>query len=372
MKICVIGTRGIPDVLGGIETHCENLYPELVKLGCDVTIFCRTPYIPSSKRIKEYKGVKLKYIYTPKIKSLEAIFHTLISLFICRLKNPDIVHIHAVGPSIVTPIAIFLGLKVVVTSQGPDYDRQKWGFIAKSVLKLGEKWGTKYAHSVIVVSELIKKYLEKKFNRKGISIIYNGVKVPDISNDTDYINTLGLTSKKYILAAGRFVEEKGFHDLISAYIQSEIKHNYYLVIAGDADHETVFSKKLKEVAKQNNIITPGFIKGAKLKQIFSHAALFVLPSYHEGLSLALLEAMSFNLPILASNIEANTLVRLNETDYFETGNVNDLTKKLNQKLDPVTVSKTYREHVKKNYNWSEIASQTHKVYLKVLSNDQEQ
>jgi alpha-maltose-1-phosphate synthase len=366
MKICVIGTRGIPDVLGGIETHCENLYPELVKLGCDVTIFCRTPYIPASKRIKEYKGVKLKYVYAPKIKSLEAIFHTLIALFICRLKNPDIVHIHAVGPSIVTPLAIFLGLKVVVTSQGPDYDRQKWGYVAKSVLKLGEKWGTKYAHSVIVVSELIKKYLEKKFNRDNISIIYNGVIVPEICNNTDYINNLGLSSKKYILAAGRFVEEKGFQDLISAYIQSEIKPKYSLVIAGDADHETAFSKKLKEIAKQNNIITPGFIKGVKLKQIFSHAALFVLPSYHEGLSLALLEAMSFNLPVLASNIEANTLVKLNEDDYFETGNVHDLTQKLNQKLDHPTDSKTYRDLVKKNYNWSEIATQTYKIYSKVL------
>jgi len=58
IKVCVIGTRGFPDVQGGVEKHCEGLYPRLVKLGVTVEVFTRTPYIPKEKRLKEWCGIK--------------------------------------------------------------------------------------------------------------------------------------------------------------------------------------------------------------------------------------------------------------------------------------------------------------------------
>jgi len=48
---------------------------------------------------------------------------------------------------------------------------------------------------------------------------------------------------------------------------------------GDADHETTYSKQLKKAAVEAGIVLTGFIKGKQLQQIFSHARLFVMPSY---------------------------------------------------------------------------------------------
>mgnify|MGYP001163094267 CR=1 FL=1 len=62
--------------------------------------------------------------------------------------------------------------------------------------------------------------------------------------------------------------------------------------------------------EQKNIRLVGFIKGEKLAQLYTYARIFVLPSTHEGLPIALLEAMSYNCPVLASDIPANK-----EIDY---------------------------------------------------------
>jgi glycosyltransferase involved in cell wall biosynthesis len=239
MKIIVLGTRGIPDILGGVETHCQELYPRIVDKGHQVTLITRTPYV-IDKGITQYKGVKLKHIYAPKIKSLEAVIHTFLGVLYAGIKRPDILHIHAIGPMIMTPFAKLLGLKVIVTNHGPDYDRKKWGKLAKKVLKTGERLGTKFADEVIVISEVIRTIIKNKYNREDTHLIYNGVNLPTIATEDNYITKLGLNKNKYIIGVGRFVEEKGFLDLIEAY--SQIDTNVKLVLVGDADHETNHSK----------------------------------------------------------------------------------------------------------------------------------
>ena len=57
MRIVIIGTRGFPNVQGGVEKHCQDLAINLVKQGCDVIVFTRKSYVDLS--IKEYKGVEL-------------------------------------------------------------------------------------------------------------------------------------------------------------------------------------------------------------------------------------------------------------------------------------------------------------------------
>ena len=364
MKIAVIGTRGIPNIQGGVETHCQELYPRLIELGCDITLFTRKPYVTSSS--KSYKGVHLIHLFAPKNKSLEAIMHTFLAVLFVRLSNPDIVHIHAIGPSLLVPFAKLLRLKVVVTNHGPDYDRQKWGKSAKFVLKLGEKWGTKYADKVIVISNTIKKILEDKYGRNDCVLIPNGVNMPVKSSSTDYIESLGLTKNKFIIGVGRFVPEKGFHDLIAAYCRIK-KSKYKLVLVGDADHETEYSRNLKTLARENNVVLTGFLTGDKLNEIFSHAALFVMPSYHEGLPIALLEALSYDTDVLVSNIPANSEIELSKDCFFEPKDISTLSLKLQLKIQqPEKIFNTKSvNQLLRNFNWDNIAKQTLNTYEQV-------
>ena len=362
-KIVVTGTRGIPNIMGGVETHCENLYPYIVQAGYDVTVVRRSCYLQAQQKTREYKGIHLKDIYAPRKKSLEAIIHTILAVLYAKKTNADILHIHAIGPSLLVPFAKMLGLKVVVTHHGADYDRKKWNKAAKYMLRKGEKYAAKYADKLIVISSKIKKDIAEKYGRTDTELIYNGVPEAIRRTTTEYITSKGLAPYKYILAVGRFVEEKGFDYLIDAY--SELHpEGYKLVIAGDSDHPTEYSIRLKEKAKEKGIVLTGFIKGKPLEELMTHARLFVLPSYHEGLPISLLEAMSYVKDVLVSDIEANRLPELEETDIFKTGSTSSLKQSIEKKLQGG--QNKNREYAMYKYNWQNIAAQTTDVYKTIL------
>jgi len=363
MKIMVMGTRGIPHIPGGVETHCEHLYPRMIKGGeHSITVVCRSNYV-TDKSLKEHHGIKLKNIYSPKSKSFEAIVHSTLAVFHAAFKRPDVLHIHAIGPNLVTGLARLLGLKVVMTHHGPDYKRMKWNGIAKFFLKTGELMGVRFSKKMIVISQEIKDHVSATYGRNDCVLIPNGVDKPITSDNTDYIESLDLVKSQYIFTLGRFVPEKGFDYLVRAYAASTISKKYKLVIAGDADHESEYSLHLKQLAKKNNVVLTGFIKGEKLYQLFSHAALFVIPSFYEGLPIALLEAMSYRLPILSSNIPANTQVNLPAGNYFEVGDEASLLNHLNN----VDLTQNQRiDYDMRQYDWNLIADETLSVYKSIV------
>lgn len=359
MKIVVIGTRGIPNILGGVETHCEELFPRIAAKGHDVTVIRRTPYVAPENRIAEYKGVKLVDVYAPRKKSIEAIIHTFLAVLKARSLNPDVLHVHAIGPAIMVPLARLLGMKVVMTNHGPDYDRQKWGRLAKTVLKTGERFGTRFSNRVIVISTVIADILKNRYGREDTDLIYNGVNRPVKSASRSWLEKWGIDDKPYIVAIGRFVKEKGFHDLIDAYKKSGLEDRYRLVIAGDTDHEDEYSRSLKQQAKDAGVVLTGFIKGESLNQLMTNASLFVMPSYHEGLPIALLEAMSYDLDVLVSDIPANRLSILGKDDFFHVGDTDGLAKGLVRKISAHGSPRSYDLSV---YDWDKIADQTIGVY----------
>ena len=173
MKVVVTGTRGIPNILGGVETHCEELFPRMVQKDIDITIVRRKSYVHDS--LAEYQGVKLVDITTQKKKSLEAVIHTFKAILKARSLHADIVHIHAIGPALLTPLARLLGMQVVFTHHGPDYDRDKWGVAAKTMLKLGERMGVMFANEVIVISEVINDILVRDYGDKEAKVVMNTV-----------------------------------------------------------------------------------------------------------------------------------------------------------------------------------------------------
>lgn len=417
MKIVVTGTRGIPNVMGGVETHCEELFPRIAAMGEDVTVIRRKSYVNDG--LKEWKGVKLVDIETPKKKSFEAIIHTYRAINMAKKLGADILHIHAIGPALLTPYAKMLGMKVVFTHHGPDYDRDKWGKAAKMVLKMGERMGCMFADDVIVISDVIRNLIKEKYGRtKNVHLIYNGVSKPEICDYPEYFEELGIKKGRYILGMCRFVPEKNLHHLVEAFniIKNEelkikkqssalaneelrikkqgsaqadeelrIKEqgsaqadeelrikkqdsalaNYELndvklVLAGDTDFEDDYSRGLKEMARKNGVVLTGFVKGRKLHSLLTNCMCYCLPSSHEGLPIALLEAMSYGVKVIVSDIPANLEVGLPQNDYFHVGNVDELAKKLN---DVMTHPVEHIEYDMTKYDWDKIAREVKEVYL---------
>lgn len=361
MKIVVTGTRGIPNIMGGVETHCEELFPRIAKRGFDVTVIRRTDYVKDD--LKEWKGVKLVNIDSPKKKSFEAIIHTFRAINEAKRLKADILHIHAIGPALLVPYAKILGMKVVFTHHGPDYDRDKWGFAAKTMLKLGECMGCMFADEVIVISDVIRNLIKRKYNRTShVHLIYNGVSQPEICDYPEYFNELGIEKGKYILGMCRFVPEKNLHHLVEAFTKVKSRNeveDIKLVLAGDTDFEDDYSRSLREMARKNGVVLTGFIKGKKLHSLLTNCLCYCLPSSHEGLPIALLEAMSYGVKVIVSDIPANKEVGLPESDYFPVGNVDALTEKLktvvNQPLQHI-------DYDMKKYDWEKIADQVRDVY----------
>lgn len=369
-NIAVIGTRGVPTVQGGIEKHCEELYPRIARNNGHITIIGRKRYTKLFPY--EYKGIRVIPIWSPFSKILENIVHTgLCCIWLKAHANLySIVHIHAIGPSLFTPILRLLGFKVIVTNHGPDYNRQKWGRLAKCMLKISEYIGCKTAHRIIAVSRQIRKDLKQKYDIEAF-YIPNGVDRADIIPAGETLLHFGLKAKQYVIGVGRLVPEKGFDDLIDSF--KRINTDWKLVIVGAADHEDDYSRALKAKASDSkNIIMADFQRGRAIGELYSNAGLFVLPSYHEGLPIVALEAMSYNLPMLLSDIPANREVA-SSGETFPVGDVNALAEKIARFIEDPSAFfnkeffKNRHKRLKANFNWAIIAKKTEDVYASLRS-----
>ena len=363
MKLCAIGLRGIPDVMGGIESHCQQLYPRLVESGMDVTVIARSPYV--DKHVSEYKGVKVVPLWAVKHKFFETFLHTFMAILYARfVVRPDVLHIHAIGPALFTPLARMLGMKVIVTHHGADYDRQKWNGFAKWLLKTGEALAVKFSNRMIVVGKTLTGKLQHSYPGKAskIGFVPNGTLMnfdADISEQS-LPDDLAIEPGNYILAVGRLVPEKGFHDLVSAYEKSATPLK--LVIVGNADHEDNYSREL--LARQSdNVIFAGRRQGNALNALYKYARVFVLPSYHEGLPIVALEAISAGTNVIISNITPNADIGLPEDCYFPVGDVDALRRKLDELA---TLSLGINKMAFLNtFNWDNIASDTYTIANKM-------
>ena len=300
---------------------------------------------------------------------MEAVVHTLLGVTYAFLKRPDVLHIHAVGPAIFVPLARFLGMRVVVTHHGPDYVRQKWGVLARIILKLGENVGMRCSHARISISQSIRRLIREKYGRDSF-LIPNGVPIPRFVPPGPTLEKFGLTPRKFVLLVSRLVPEKRHTDLIQAFRAAKLA-GWKLVIVGASDHPDEYEREvLLEIDETPGVVATGFQAGSALCELYANAGMFVLPSSHEGLPIALLEALSYGLPSIASQIPANLEVGLPPEHYFPVGDIETLSACIRTLADRGYNDREAvdrRERVAEQYGWPEIASHTVDVYFEVSS-----
>lgn len=363
MKVSVIGLRGIPGILGGVETHCEEVMPRIAMTHPEISVVItgRTPYVSESLI---YKGVAVNSVYAPGGKHSEAIVATLLSILKAARDGCDVLHIHAIGPALLTPLARLFGLRVVITHHGEDFHRSKWSPLAKGALRIGEWLGVHFAQRIIAVSPSLQCSLRGRFPKFADRIDYipNGMSsLPRNPNeDETVLADFKLKKNGFVMVAARLVPEKGIDYLIDAHRRSGIGKP--LVIAGSAMHNSNYSKELLKLASAEVIFT-GNLSRAKLSALLANSELFILPSYHEGLPIAALEALSIGARVLLSDIAANKDLGLPSRHYFPVGDTEELARRLkangfaeldNPTWDGITT-----------FDWDTIADRTALVYKEI-------
>ncbi len=363
ISIIALGLRGFPNVQGGVETHAENLYFELARIGCEIQVLVRSGYQPVDNR-DMWNNIRFTRLWAPRFKSAEAILHTFFGVIYAGFKRPDVLHIHGIGPALMTPLARAFGLKVVVTHHGPDYERQKWGRMARCILRLGESLGMHFSHERIVISNVIRNLVAEKHARQSV-LIPNGVRLPQSPTSSSALQAFGLIKGKYVLLVSRLVPEKRHLDLIDAFSKANLD-GWKLAIVGASDHPDAYVKEvLAAAARTANVVCTGFQTGLALRELYAHAGMFVLPSSHEGLPLAMLEALSFGVPAIASDIAPNLEVLNPGVCFYRLGDVEDLARRLRKQsaVQRTAVQAGHvRQHLADTYCWEAIARDTRKVY----------
>jgi glycosyltransferase involved in cell wall biosynthesis len=366
IRVLVLGLRGFPLVQGGVERHCEALYAELAKLGVDVRVLTRRYYM-SRYPHTSYAGVTLIRCWSPRIMGLETLLHSLLGVVYAAIWRPDILHIHALGSAFWVPLARLLGLRVIVTVHGRDYQRNKFGRFAKWILRCGEVFAARWAQGVICVAQHINAHMTF-VHRRSCDVISNGITESQPSLSRELTDHFGLTPQKYFVMVSRIDRDKRQIALIDAFVRAQLS-GWKLVFVGDADFSDDYTLAFqKAVAGTPNVVHVGFRSGDELLQLYQHAAVCVLPSLREGNPLCLLEAMSLGVPILASAIEANLELNLPPEHYFSPDDQASLVLGLQRlaQLAPMFDRIALRKHVLTAWAWQHVAQQTLLVYQRVL------
>lgn len=362
MRIAMIGQKGVPATYGGIERHVEELGARLVGLGHEVTVFTRPNY--TDPALTGHRGMRLVSLPTIGTKHLDAIVHSVLATFVCWGGAYDIVHYHAIGPCLASPLARLRGRRVVATIHGQDWRRGKWGGVASAILRLAEWMALHIPHATISVSEtLAQRYREE--TGRDVHYIPNGISI-DLGDDTAVLAEHGLTDGGYVLFAGRLVPEKGAHYLIDAHERCGTQLR--LAIAGDSSNSDHYVASLRRNAGADVVFT-GYQYGARLAALFRHSAIFVLPSDLEGLPIVLLEALAYGVPVLASDIAPNVEILGEKGRYFRAGDAGSLAIELAACLRDLGELQERAQALASraliDYDWNRVADATEAVYESV-------
>lgn len=370
MKIAFIGQKGIPTQSGGVEKHVKKLSIRLSQLGHEVTVYTRPHYTP--KAMESFRGVRLVSLPSIATKHWDAISHTFIATIHALFQDYDVIHYHSIGPSVLSIIPRILKprARVIATFHSRDYFHKKWGFFARNFLKAAEFFTCKVPERTITVSQELARYAKDFY---GCDAVYipNGAEI-EMEASAEILNQWGLRAGRYALSVSRLVGHKGIHYLIKAFMELEdtnkLPNNYKLVIAGAPANTTDYEKYLHAMAVgRKNIIFLGEQQGKNLAAIFTHAGVFVQPSENEGMSMALLEAMAYGLPVIVSDIAPNIeVVKGGNGAVFPVKDVESLKQEMayyiNRPDEAKRLGELGRQRIDDAFSWDAIARRTAEVY----------
>ena len=359
-KVAILGHRGIPNNYGGFETLAEKLAEKLVDLGCETTVYCRSNYFKDQPEV--YKGAKLIYLPTLPKKSLDTFFHSFISTIHLIFNNTaKTVLMVNVGNAPFALIAKIFGKKVILCVDGLDWERKKWGKLARVYLKACSYLAKYSAHEIVTDATSVAEFYKSNRHAKSTLIPY-GI---DIENFDSAPEVEGLEPKKYFVYTARFEPENNPLKVVKAYVKSGSR--LPLVMIGDNRYNQKFVEKIKR-AGNDRVIFLGYVFGAKYKKILKNALAYVRAAEVGGNSPAVIEAMGKEVCVVANDKPENREVIANTGFYYDlkSDELVNIFKEISAKREKaIEMGKRAGQRAMLLYNWDKIAYEYFKIIKKL-------
>ena len=230
----MIGHKRFGSREGGVEVVVTELARRMAALGHEVTCYDRSgsdvmtgEATSLSERIAD--GVRIVPVKTIDKKGLAALSSSYFATRQAIKDRPDVIHYHAEGPCVPLPLARRAGIRTVATIHGLDWQRAKWGRLASTCIKMGEKAAATQSNELIVLSSSAEGYFKQEYGREA-TLIHNGVEIRERIDASLIAERWGLSRGDYILYLGRLVPEKRGDLLVDAFRRLDTDKR--LVIAG--------------------------------------------------------------------------------------------------------------------------------------------
>jgi glycosyltransferase involved in cell wall biosynthesis len=363
LRIAFIGARGIGASYSGIETYYEEVGSRLVNYGHTVVAYCRPYFTPHNA---DFRGLTPVFVPCVRSKHGETFSHTLFSTLDVMRGSFDIVQFHALGPALFSGLPRLRRMCTITSIQGLDWQREKWGKLARRFLQFCESVSYRLPDATSVVSRTLQKRYRERYGAE-VRYIPNGVNL-EAAPPPKEIHVLGLQGGDYFLFMGRISPEKGCEVMLDAF-RSLGPGPMKLVVAGGSSYTDDYIRALQEAAPAG-VIFPGRVGGRLRAELYGHAAAFLLPSTIEGLSVALLEAMSFGRCVLASDIPENLELVKGVGWSFPVRDPGSLAQLMRRAItspdEAAAMGRLARHLVETEYTWDQVAQRTETFYYEVL------
>lgn len=346
---------------GGIETYTREAGRRLAARGHAVTVYSTRG---DDDCPDEWEGMRI--VWLPRVKPYWAEKTGGAFLAACKelmAESPDIIHLHSVAAGATAALLRLKHVPCILQMHGIEWMRTRWGTVARGVLKAMERASVASSDAITAVSNTQCGYFKNNYD-KYCEYIPTAADVKELAAPK-LIFDLGVRPHEYILFAARMVPEKGAHYLIEAF--RHLAPALSLVMAGEPPASTHYQQQLLDLAGGDPKLTfVGHVRGRLLQELFSNAALFVQPSEIEGLSIGLIEAMSYGIPCLASDIPENKEVIGDAGVLFHNKDVGDLERAirwtLSHQADGAELGAKARRRVEALFSWDHVVDQLEQLY----------
>ena len=381
MKVAIIITRYYP-FIGGAEVFAQEFAEYLVKRGWEVDVITMCPD-RSLNKLEKINNVMVHRIKVGRIKYLSFLISYIRLLwYILKLnkaKNYDLIHAVSDGlPSIIAITIKKLKRKSsIITIQGGNISAGFENSLSGRLLRKLQKWSFRNADLVHVISQSLAKGA-KKLGAENIVVIPNGV-------DNQFFKPIDKeqlrkrhdfsTEENIVISVARLNPVKGIDCLIKAVaLVVEKITNLRLIVVGDGEQREELEGLIAQLHLDPNVQLLGFLPRRQIPEYLNLADVFVLPSRHEGLGIALIEAMACGVPVIGSNVDGIV-------DIIDSGKNGILVPPDNEKalaegIERLLCDKNLRDKfikeglrkVEEKFLWDSILRQIEEIYISLAKN----